>query len=107
MLMWVRAGCVAAVGLVLSMPVTADPASASALTASASYGPQTTLSRVELLGPCAATLDTAGDVFVADCGHRRVVELPRTSNGYGAQLELPFQGLLEPGTSEGWGAVTW
>lgn len=45
------------------------------------------------VGPYGVAVDSTGDVFVADRGHDRVVELPA---GGGPQLTLPFIGLNEP-----------
>jgi hypothetical protein len=41
-------------------------------------------------------LDSAGNVFIADFGNNRVVELPKTLTGYGSQVTLPFSGLSRP-----------
>ena len=38
-------------------------------------------------------VDSAGDVFIADTGNFRVVELPKTATGYGPQTTLPVSGL--------------
>ena len=42
-------------------------------------------------------MDSAGDVFIADSGNNRVVELPRTATGYGPQTTLPTSDLNFPG----------
>ncbi len=41
-------------------------------------------------------VDSTGNVFIADIVINSVVELPKTSTGYGAQTTLPFSGLNNP-----------
>jgi sugar lactone lactonase YvrE len=49
-----------------------------------------------LSGPSGVAVDGAGDVYIADTGNNRVVELPWTGNGYGAQAVVPIAGLMNP-----------
>ncbi len=48
------------------------------------------------MAPREVALDSAGDVFIVDTTNNRVVELPKTSTGYGQQTTLPFSGLNGP-----------
>jgi hypothetical protein len=65
------------------------PAAAATLT-----GPvQTTLPFTGLKDPSEVAVDAAGDVYVADSGNNRVVELPAGSS---TQQVLPFSGLDDP-----------
>jgi len=57
---------------------------------------QAVLSFSGLNDPVAVAIDGAGDVFLADSGNNRIVELPNTSMGYGSQTILPFSGLDVP-----------
>jgi len=59
-------------------------------------GQQTTLPFSGLYQPVEVALDSAGDVFITDDGNHRVLELPRTANGYGPQVTLPFSALSQP-----------
>ena len=53
--------------------------------------------RPPLNHPEGVGLDTAGDLFIADTGNQRVVELPYLGGGnYGTQINLPFSGLADP-----------
>ena len=50
----------------------------------------------QLSGPVGVTVDGGGNVYVADTGNNRVVELPWTGSGYGPQTTLPLTGLISP-----------
>ncbi len=41
-------------------------------------------------------VDSSGDVILAEANSRQVVELPKTPDGYGPQITLPFTGLSDP-----------
>jgi serine/threonine protein kinase, bacterial len=41
-------------------------------------------------------VDGAGDVFIADTYNNRVVEVPWTGSGFGAEITLPASGLNDP-----------
>src|SRR5277367_5059358 len=56
-------------------------------------GAQSNLPFNGLSSPTGLARDNAGDVFVSY--DTRVVELPRTAIGYGAQTTLPFSGLAD------------
>src|SRR5271167_3215899 len=59
-------------------------------------GAQTVLPFSGLMGSSGVAVDSAGDVFVSDVGNDLVLELPKTSTGYGPQFTLPFNGLIYP-----------
>jgi len=46
--------------------------------------------------PKGVAVDTAGDIFIADSGNNRVVEVPLTGSGYGTQTTVPANGLNNP-----------
>jgi sugar lactone lactonase YvrE len=50
----------------------------------------------QLSGPSGVAVDGNGNVYIADTGNNRVVELPWTGNGYGAQTTVPMAGLSSP-----------
>jgi sugar lactone lactonase YvrE len=50
----------------------------------------------QLSGPSGVAVDTAGNVYIADTGNNRVVEVPWTGSGYGAQTAIPLTGLNTP-----------
>jgi sugar lactone lactonase YvrE len=50
----------------------------------------------QLSGPEGVAVDGNGDVYIADTGNNRVVELPWTGSGYGQQTTVPFTGLSSP-----------
>ena len=58
-------------------------------------GTATTLG-VNLSGPSGVTVDGGGNVYIADTGNNRVVELPWTGSGYALQITLPITGLISP-----------
>jgi hypothetical protein len=72
----------------------------------AGYGPQITLpagppiDRFTSNYPEGLAVDSAGDLFIAYASTKRannlVLELPRTTTGYGPQTTLPFSGLNSP-----------
>jgi streptogramin lyase len=55
---------------------------------------QTTLPFAGLQAPAGVAVDAAGDVWVADTGHNRILGLPA---GAGSQVVEPFAGLSSPG----------
>jgi DNA-binding beta-propeller fold protein YncE len=82
-------------------PGRAQPSTAAISTATAAPqavpNPQTTqveLPFTDLNRPGGVAVDTDGDVYIADTGHSRVLELPAGST---TQVTLPFTGLLDPG----------
>jgi len=50
----------------------------------------------ELSGPSGVAVDGAGNIYIADTGNNRVVEVPRSGSGYGPQITLPVTGLISP-----------
>ena len=50
----------------------------------------------QLSGPSGVAVDGGGNVYIADTGNNRVVELPWTGSGYGPQTTLPVAGLISP-----------
>jgi len=58
-------------------------------------GATTTLGS-QLSGPEGAAVDGNGNVFIADTGNNRVVEIPWTGSGYGQQTTVPVAGLNSP-----------
>jgi len=58
-------------------------------------GTVTTLG-TQLSAPSGVVVDGTGNVYIADTGNNRVVELPWTGNGYGPQVTLPVSGLVSP-----------
>ncbi len=69
------------------------------------YGTQVTLPFSSLDGPFGVAVDSGGDVFVTNApgwpttqpsASSSVVELPKTSTGYGPQVTLAFSGLTLP-----------
>lgn len=56
----------------------------------------TTQLGTQLSGPSGVAVDGRGNVYIADTGNNRVVELPWTGNGYGAQTTVPIAGLSSP-----------
>ncbi len=50
----------------------------------------------ELSGPSGVTVDANGNVFIADTGNDRVVELPWNGSSYGSQSTLPVTGISSP-----------
>jgi hypothetical protein len=59
-------------------------------------GSQETLPFTGLVDPMGETVDSMGNVFVADAVNNQVVELPWTGIGYGQQIILPFASLSFP-----------
>ena len=62
-------------------------------TAQLAYGPQVTLPFTGLNGPAGVAVDTAGNLYVTDVEHNRVVKL---AAGSATQTVLPFTGLNYP-----------
>jgi hypothetical protein len=66
------------------------------------YGPHETLPFSGLIIPFGVAVDNAGDVFISDSDDSDyppsgvVVELPKTSTGYGPQTTLPTSGSIDP-----------
>ena len=58
-------------------------------------GAVTTLG-AQLSGPSGVAVDGVGNVYIADTGNDRVVELPWIASGYGPQTTLPVSGILNP-----------
>jgi sugar lactone lactonase YvrE len=56
----------------------------------------TTQLGTQLSGPSGVAVDGSGNVYIADTGNNRVVELPWTGSGYGAQTIVPMMGLSSP-----------
>lgn len=56
----------------------------------------TTQMGTQLSGPTGVAVDGNGDVYIADTGNNRVVEIPWTGSGYGSQQVVPVQGLINP-----------
>ena len=56
----------------------------------------TTQLGTQLSGPSGVAVDGSGNVYISDTGNNRVVELPWTGNGYGAQTIVPVMGLSSP-----------
>jgi sugar lactone lactonase YvrE len=50
----------------------------------------------QLSSPAGLTVDGGGNVYIADTGNNRIVELPWTGSGYGPQTTLPLTGLISP-----------
>ena len=50
----------------------------------------------QLSGPTGVAADGAGDLYIADTGNNRIVELPWTGGGYGPQTVIPVNGLMSP-----------
>lgn len=50
----------------------------------------------QLSGPTGVAVDGGGNVYIADTGNNRVVELPWTGTGYGQQMVVPVNGLMSP-----------
>jgi sugar lactone lactonase YvrE len=50
----------------------------------------------QLSGPSGVAVDGYGNVYIADTGNNRVVELPWTGSGYGPQTTLSIAGLFDP-----------
>lgn len=67
--------------------------SSSPTSAARSYGAQIVLPFTGLNNPAGVAVDTAGSVYVADEGNKRVVKL---AAGSSTQTELPFSGLGDP-----------
>ena len=85
-----------AVALGLSFAAGAAAGTTPAAQAAGSYGAQVTLPFTGLDGPFGVAVDQAGDVFVADIGNERVVELPAGATSSSQQVTLPFTGLSHP-----------
>jgi hypothetical protein len=60
------------------------------------YGAEITLPTTGLNSADGIAADRAGDVFIADSGNNRIVELPWAGTGYGAQVILATSGLNFP-----------
>ena len=58
-------------------------------------GTATTLS-AQLSGPSGVTVDGSGNVYIADTGNNRIVEIPWTGSGYGQQTTVFATGLNTP-----------
>ena len=56
----------------------------------------TTQLGTQLSGPAGVAVDGSGNVYIADTGNNKVVELPWTGNGYGAQTTVQMTGLNSP-----------
>jgi len=56
----------------------------------------TTQLGTQLSGPSGVAVDGSGNIYIADTGNNRVVELPWMGNGYGAQTTVPMTGLSSP-----------
>lgn len=52
--------------------------------------------RTQLSGPTGVAVDGSGNVYIADTGNNRVVEVPWTGGGYGSQTVIPVEGLINP-----------
>jgi sugar lactone lactonase YvrE len=50
----------------------------------------------QLSGPEGVAVDGNGDIFIADTGNNRIVEIPWTGSGYGQQATVPVTGLSSP-----------
>ena len=50
----------------------------------------------QLSGPSGVAVDGQGNVYISDTGNNRVVELPWTGSGYGTQIVVPINGLVNP-----------
>ena len=50
----------------------------------------------ELSAPAGVAVDGGGNVYIADTGNNRVVKLPWTGSGYGAQVAIPLSGVFSP-----------
>jgi sugar lactone lactonase YvrE len=50
----------------------------------------------QLSSPAGVAVDGEGNVYIADTGNNRVVELPWTGSEYGPQTTLPVTGLISP-----------
>jgi len=69
------------------------PASAQSISFA---GLQTTVPASGLNAPYSVGVDGAGDVFIADTGNNRIVEVPATCNSTSCQIVLPASGLNSP-----------
>ena len=49
-----------------------------------------------LNGPAGVAVDGNGNLFIADTGNNRIVELPFTSTGFGLQTTIPVAGVAFP-----------
>ena len=49
-----------------------------------------------LSGPAGVAVDGAGNIYIADTGNNRIVEIPWTGAGYGGQITVPVNGLSIP-----------
>ena len=58
-------------------------------------GTVTTLG-VQLSAPAGVAVDGSGNLYIADSGNNRIVEIPRVGNGYGSQIPLTQNGLINP-----------
>jgi sugar lactone lactonase YvrE len=50
----------------------------------------------QLSAPAGVAVDGEGNLYIADTGNNRVVEVPWSANGYGLQTTIPMSGLFGP-----------
>ena len=69
----------------------------SGLSPQVAYFPGTsTVLNAQVSGPSGVAVDGNGNVFIADTGNNRVVEISVSSGSYGSQVTLPITGLSTP-----------
>ena len=67
------------------------------LAAQTAYLPAKTVSLgSNLSGPSGVAVDGFGNVYIADTGNNRIVEIPWTGSGYGSQIVLPVKLINSP-----------
>lgn len=81
----------------LGTPLAVAYLSGNGVEAQTGFVPGTTTQLgTQLSGPSGVAVDGSGNVYIADTGNNRVVELPWMGNGYGAQTTVPMTGLSSP-----------